>query len=215
MNAISKLSAIMIGLIIGLSISGIAYAHWQETLYIDGTVYSGELDWEYWDYYNENNINPTFTHDDHGIDPDWDKDVASNTGTFSDSDFDGDPDTMTLTINNAYPQYHDHISFWVHCNGNIPLKIWKADILDAGGNIVETLDENNPSPGWVPIDIGGTSDPDIEIKLGNGWSTQMHYCDEHDFSFGFKVLQTAPEDATLTFSIQLVAIQFNLYDDNV
>lgn len=215
MNNVSKISALLIGLVIALGFSGIAYAHWQETLYIDGTVYSGELDWEYWDEYKENNIDPTFTQDDHGIDPDWDKDVASTTGTFSDTDGDGDPDTMTITINNAYPQYHNHISFWVHCNGNIPLKIWKAEILDNNDNVIATLDCYNPSPGWVPLDLDGTIDPDIEIKIGNGWGTQMHFCDEHDFSFSIKVMQTAPEDAILTFSIQLVAIQYNLYSDYV
>ena len=63
----------------------------------------------------------------------------------------------------------------------------------------------------VDLDLGGSSDPDIHVWYGNHWGTQMHPGDEIDISFKFWIYQEAPEGETLTFEIQLIGIQWNLY----
>lgn len=205
-----KLATLFIVSIMALAGASVGYAMWSETLYIDGWVQTGEVDWEYWNYWTQSNIDPTFTHDDHGIDPDFTKDVASNSGTFIDSDGDGDPDTMQLTILNAYPLYHDHISFWVHCNGNIPIHIWKVIFRDSSGNEIETLYQT----GNVYLDLSGPNgipdgEYDILILWGNSFGTQLHFCDSTDMSFGFVIQQPAPQGKTMTFTIEIVAGQYN------
>jgi hypothetical protein len=206
-----KTSIIFLASIITLAMSGATYALWYEDLYISTYIDTGEVDWEYWNYWTESNIDPTFTHDDHGIDPDFTKDVASTTGWFTDEDGDGDPETMHVTILNAYPYYHNHISFWVHCNGNIPIHIWKVVFRDSVDNEILTIYESDDD---IYLDLSGPNDvpdglPDIRVLWGDNFGKQLHYCDSADMSFGFIIQQTAPQGKTFTFTIEIVAGQYN------
>ena len=116
------------------------------------------------------------------------------------------PHSMTVTLDNAYPYYFDHIAFVVHGLGTIPLKIWKVNFW-SDDTLVKTLYAN----GYVYLNLDGDGAYDLELWWGDGWGTQLHYCDPHDISFELLVLQPAPQNATLTFTIQLVGIQWNEY----
>ena len=177
--------------------TGAGYALWSETLYIDGTVNTGEVDWEWW-----NDIfpgeEPYATSQDTGTDPSWDKDVASTETDFEDTDGDGDYDLFLVTVDNAYPGYWNHLSTWVHCNGTVPIIIEGATLTYNGDDYLL------PDGVWVITDDGV-----MRFKWGNNTGDQLHFCDERNMSFTFQVLQPAPQDSTLLFTISLVAVQWN------
>jgi hypothetical protein len=208
---LGKLGIAFLAVALALALTGAGFAHWQETLHVEGTVETGELDWEFLNppfSAGENPHPPALTCDDVGTDPDYDKDVASTVGVFSDSDADGDYDLLTLTIDHAYPCYHNHCAFWVHCNGSVPLIVERVNFL-----VDDTVVESLTAPGWVELDLGGTADADISMYWGDNFGVggQMHFCDYRDMSFSLHILQEAPQGETLTFSIQLVGVQWNEY----
>jgi len=89
-----------------LSLAGLAYAHWVDTLFINGTINTGSI-----------NVKYTYVAcSDTGIDPGYNKDIANCTTTIS-----ADGKTFLFTINNAYPSYH----FWLTVNvtnlGTVPV----------------------------------------------------------------------------------------------
>ena len=61
------------------------------------------------------------------------------------------------------------------------------------------------------LDLDGNDQDDLEIWWGNPLGTQLHYCNRYERSFRLLVLQPAPQDETLHFTIELVAIQWNEY----
>ena len=202
-----KIGLLCLALVLALGALGVGFATWTDTLYIDGTVNTGTVSWE---FYGNPAVDPvpppSITQDDHGIDPGHTKDVGSTSATFTDSDNDGDLDTMNLLIDNAYPCYNNHVGFWLHCNGSVPLVIQKVIISDAD----ETYELT--ATGIVDLDLNGNGTTDIKIAWGNGFGTQLHYCEWVNMSFGFHIVQDddpAIQGQTLSFTIELVGVQYN------
>jgi hypothetical protein len=218
-SRIAKTMVIFIACIIALAMSGATYALWSEELHLDIDIQTGEVDWEFWhpSWYITPGVPefPLFIHGDTGIDPGWTKDVGSNWANFFDADGDGDFDTMHLVFENVYPYYQDHFAFAVHCNGDIPIHIWKVEFTNLDGSIIyETIYEN----GNIFLDIGGPDgddipdgEADIFIWWGDNFGTQMHYCDSVDISFNVNILQPCPQGANLQFLINVVSCQYNEY----
>jgi len=207
-----RITAMLLMLLLSLTLTGIAYALWSESLTISGTVDTSELDWEL--------VQGTIIHLDQGNDHNasWypergfeqlDKDAGSTTVNPVDSDGDGDLDTMVVTLYNVYPWYGEHIAFEVHNNGEIPLRIWKVVFKDASGTVLYEMYETEEYA--IPLDLNGDGKADIAIWWGNNFGEQLHPCSSRDISFDMTVLQDAPQGQTLTFTIEYVAIQWNEY----
>ncbi|MEM1628456.1 MAG: hypothetical protein QXP02_03440 [Desulfurococcaceae archaeon] len=217
MNKILGFSAIIL-----ISLSAIlALAMWSETLRVNSSISTGEVDWEI--------VSGTVIYlDACGLQPgygvfrgnDWnatylplpgavqlDKDVGCADVTLIDSDGDGDYDTMNVTLHNVYPWYYTHIAFKVHNDGTIPIKIWRI-IID--GQEFYELNEQELQQG-VELELTGDDKPDLLIWWGNNFGVQLHPCQSADISFDVTVLQDAPQSSTLTFTVQLEAIQWNEY----
>lgn len=204
-----KLLTIPLLLVIALAIIGSAYALWSQSIYIEGTAESGEVDWE---------LVPGYIHQlDRGND--WNasyypemgfeqlnKDVGNTTVTQIDSDGDGDLDTIIVILTNVYPWYGEHIVFAVHCTGSIPIKIWKVVFKVDGTVIAEIYNRTT-----TLLDLNGDGYADISIWWGNNFGEQLHHCDSANISFDIIVLQDCPQGETLTFTVELVAIQWNEY----
>jgi len=208
-----KLMTIPIVLMLALLIMGFAYAHWSQTLYIEGTAESGELDWELvgWscldqgvDWHCRDGFAgppPYFWLDPKG------KDVGSQELIPHDTDEDGDYDTLEFNLYNVYPSYFTSVSVYVHNCGTIPLIIDKVIIKD---DITVEI-RKVPAP-LVQLDLNGDGKKDIEILWGNNFGVQLEPCESSpEISFWVHILQDAPQGATLEFTIELVAIQWNLY----
>jgi len=203
-----KLIAIPITMVATLLLIGFVYAHWSETLMINGTVNTSELDWEFvsGSIIHKDPADPATN--DWNCDPGFDdvhqigKNVGYTTCELVDTDNDGDLDTMKVTLENVYPCYYEHIAFEVHNNGKIPLKIWKVVI---NGHEFYGL------PIYIKLDLNNDGKDDIEMTWGDNFGQQMEPCDTVDISFKIHVLQGAPQGASLSFTIQLIAIQWNEY----
>lgn len=202
---LGKFGTVFLALALALSLTGAGFAAWTDNLTIEGTVTTGELEWELMGPVTQadlgNDQNCFFDLYDGTWVP-MDKDVGSTTVVIT------DPHNMTVTLNNTYPYYGNHIAFKVHGLGNIPLKIWKVNFW-SDGVLEQTLYAND----YVYLDLDDDGKNDLELWWGDGWGAQLHDCDKYDISFELLVLQPAPQNQTdnLTFTIELVGIQWNEY----
>lgn len=195
-------------LMVALAGIGVGYAHWSQTLTIEGTVNTGELDWEFWSGVSIDPQTPETLdwHCNDGftvppIPPFWqgDKNVGYTTTVLVDTDLDGDFDRLEVALHNVYPSYFNDISYWVHNNGSIPLIIDRV-IIDG---------QEFTAPFYVSLDLNGDALDDVEIQYGNNFGDQLEPCDFREISFWIHVLQAAPQGESLTFTMELVAIQWN------
>lgn len=104
-------------LMISLALTGVAFAHWTETLYINGTVNTGTFDAE------------LSVGEGYDTEPE-EKDVSSISGELSE-----DKNTITVTITNAYPCINYYLPIDLHCVGSVPLII--QEIYIDRGNLPE------------------------------------------------------------------------------
>jgi len=200
--------------LVTLAIVGFAYAHWSEKLWLNGTVNTGELDWEFivascLDDGVDYHCNDGFV----GVPPYWKDPDGKNIGwqvlTLVDNDNDGDNETLLINLCNVYPSYFTSISFYVHNCGTIPLMVDRA-LIKNSTHVVAVIREV-PAP-VVKLDLNGDGKNDIEILYGNNFGVQIDPCDTSpEFSFWIHVLQDAPQGATLSFSIEVVAVNWNEY----
>lgn len=195
-----KITALFLVSVIALAGTSVGYAMWSESLYIDGYVETGELDWEFtWAFPTPEPNGIDWTCDPgfqniRAVDPP--KDVGSIGTNLVDTDGDGDYDTVEITLSNVYPCYFQSISMEYHINGNIALII---DHWDVDG---------------VPVDAGYTItilNGAIEIMILDGVGTQMHPGQNGESSLRIHVLQPADEGTTYTFTVSVTGVQYNEY----
>ncbi|MBA7566769.1 hypothetical protein ES708_08465 [subsurface metagenome] len=217
-----KFGILCLALVIALGTLGVGYAAWTDTIYIDGTVNTGEVclsiqpgtfeevggcpdkEWSGWVYDGFSDSCPDGYHfGSISVVPEG-KCVASV--TFNPIlDADDNITTLEVTIHDAYPHFVADISFYV-CNcGTIPIKI-KAPVI--------------------------TQSPYLLIEYGNNIGVQLHpdVCKEisfkvgvvqHEGYFGYATPDSwivddpaaplTPMDDTLTFTIEIEGIQWNEY----
>jgi len=124
---ISKITVLFIASIIALAGIGTAYAHWEQTIYIDGTVETGDM---------EVIIVPGSPSDtDNGIDPNYDKDVADTIIVIDPNN----PHRAILTITNAYPCYEVYWHMTLRNIGTIPVKL-QSIVVDNPGDPCITVE---------------------------------------------------------------------------
>ena len=202
-----RIGIICLALVLSLGVLGVGYAAWTDTLTISGTVTTGDVEWEIQGPIINGDpptpgsldLNCFFDLYD-GVWVVMDKDVGSTSVNIT------DPHTMTVTVDNAYPYYGNHIAFKVHGLGSIPLRIWKVNFL-VDNTVVKTL----YAIGYVYLDLDGNGENDLQLWWGNNFGVQMHYCDKGDMSFELLILQPAPQNEELTFTIELIGIQWDEY----
>jgi len=204
-HKINKMAALFVVAIFALSGLGMAYAAWTDTITIDGTVQTGELKWEF--------QGPVIQYDS-GFDPNCFFDLYDGTWVTMDKDvastqisIDADTQFMTVTVDNAYPYYGNHIAFKAHGLGSIPLRIWKVNFW-YNGNIIETIYDHDQ---YIYLDFDGDGADDFQIWWGNHFGSQLHFCSKVDISFEILVLQPCQQSQTYIFDIELVGIQWNEY----
>ncbi len=217
-----KIGMLLLVLLLALGGLGVGFAKWSEPLYINGTVNTGELDWEITncsmlDTFAPPPYHPTETPDYtchpgfeydpvHGYYWQLDKNVGWGEQELVDSDDDGDNDTLEVTLHNAYPCYFNSVSFYVRNNGTIPLIIEKA--------VIDSTEIYSTPADPVQIDCTGDGYADVEILWGDHLGTQLEPGDPPvEISFWMHVLQEAPENADLHFTIELVGVQWNKYGE--
>jgi len=204
---LGKFGTIFLAVALCLALTGAGFAAWTDNLTIEGTVTTGDLEWE---------LQGPITNADTGLDQNcffdletgnWvlmDKDVGSTALALEAAEH---PHTMTVTIDNAYPYYGNHIAFKLHGLGTIPLKFWKINYY-VDGILVDTSYVEDE---YVYLDFDGDAQYDLEVWYGNHLGWQFHNCTKADVSFELLILQPAPQNDSLKFTIEFVGIQWNEY----
>jgi hypothetical protein len=187
--------------LISLAIMGFTYAHWSETLWLNGTVTTGTLCAEFVDVSNKD-LGLDWNCDN-GINKYWqiDKDIGNTTVYIVE---DGEcPNTIEVIMDKVYPCYYENIEMHVHNCGTIPWKIIRV-------NFTTPYEQKSiTGAGYLTLDMSGDGKPDVEIKWGNSFGMQVDPCTEIELSFKIHVLQDAPEDTTMTFTITIIMINWN------
>lgn len=178
-------------LVIALALLGVGYALWSETLTIEGSVQTGEVDVQFSTY------DPVECVDDNGTltcpEPAEKADAANCTvewlGPDGDSQGDDGSDLLKVTVTGMYPSYHCKVRFDVTSTGNVPVHVW---LPEATGTI----------PEWVAADFDCYEDG---VQLHQGDSTGVCAIDIHFTN------DQAPEENSgpFTFGWTILATQFN------
>lgn len=154
----AKLGAIFLISIIALAGVGVGYAHWQETLYIDGTVNTGNLDVE-WSFTYTND--PCTDVNDPGLiniveetfeGPDGYTDIYALTGKYT--TYEKDVTCVSMEITDDYPDLP---------TGTEPLNKILIVIDSAYPSYAPVIQFNAKNVGTIPVHIDGFTieyDPD-------------------------------------------------------
>jgi predicted ribosomally synthesized peptide with SipW-like signal peptide len=197
-----KLGLLCLVLFLVLGALGVSYAYWTETLTINGTVNTGELDWEFIagtaiqrDNGNDVTTNEyllTFTQHDYDV-------GHSDNPILISSDMDTDFDTMNINILNAYPGYANRYDVDAYNNGTIPLIIKGAKVIydgkeyPLGNNVVVTTDDGafKFRCGFYPGTIMNPGDEPVTIR------------------FTLLVLDGIEYEQNYSFTVKIDAVQFS------
>ena len=110
----AKATTMLLSALLLAAIVGVGYAMWSETLRVNITVNTGEVDVEF----------SNWSCNDVGIDPGKDKDVASCSVVAEDWDDEGDVIKLLVTIENGYPCYYANITLTIDNIGTVPVKLY-------------------------------------------------------------------------------------------
>jgi len=180
----SRVAGLFAVVLIALAVLGFSYAWWTETLTIDGTITTGELDVEFLDVAS----NDADTAND-PIMVDGQRQwttvhVATCTAVGEDGpDEDGDLSKITVTITNAYPCYYPQVTFKIKNGGTIPAKV---------ASITST------APPAVSVVLSGIS---VGQEIAAGASV--------DCTLDIHITEGADEGSSYTFSVTIEFGQFN------
>ncbi|RLG56692.1 MAG: hypothetical protein DRN83_03420 [Hadesarchaea archaeon] len=181
---------IFTAVIVILGMTGIAYAHWSETLYISGTVKTGELNARW------------------SAGPSWDTEPPEKDVSFIECYLDPEDETghtLIVEVKNAYPSIHYYQLIDLHNTGTIPLHVWSVDIDDGempDGTTIEILDVDDVD---IPDEFQDyvTSDLDIEP------CEQIHPGETAYGVIHVHLPQSAGQGAEYSFSATLITVQWN------
>ncbi|MEN3034974.1 MAG: hypothetical protein ABC537_01600 [Candidatus Methanosuratincola sp.] len=205
-----KLVLIPAALVVALFAFSLTYGLWFQTLYVDGTVNTGYLEWKIVDQFtsdggnqSDRSIMPGFEGDSFVV-PEG-KDVGHTYCVIAD-----DGMSATFTMNNTYPCYLAMFSVYFRNTGTVPIHIEYIEFYDGDGNLIVNYTYPNTKLEDFAVDLTGDGLPDIEILWLDELGEQIHPGDRsNEYSWWVHVLQTAPEGATLQYKIRLYAVQWN------
>ncbi|MFC1872040.1 hypothetical protein ACFLYF_06580, partial [Chloroflexota bacterium] len=192
-----KFGFLALVLVLLLGSLGVGYAAWTDTIYIDGTVSTGEVCVKFGpsisidDSFCYNHIDPPYLNQPY----DWnstpgvnfpgrayqvDKNVACAFYQLNDAH-----DLLTLTFDNVYPYYYNHTSFWV-CNcGTVPVKIQKFVFRNAAGEIIGTVEKGSTNASkFMEFDLDNNGTLDFQVQWGDDSGDQLEPEGCADVSFG-------------------------------
>ena len=181
MNRTKLFSLSALALIV-VSVGAIA-AMWSESLWINVTVSTGEVDVE-WSAWNRSDNGPDPQAP--GFDNSEGKDVAQCIVTPEIYDEEDQVIKLNVTITNAYPGYAPTLELLVDNVGTIPVKLYNYSVT-AGGDYCGEISFNFLTPNSTQIHPGGNSTYEIQIVI----------------------LQPAQYNSTYTFEISLTFAQWN------
>ena len=148
-----KTGLIALAIVLALGVMGAALAQWNETLTIDGTVNTGELDVQFsaqksnddgdqldpsvcgtWTGTTDPNNTTNWTWTGTRYAYDVGSTTCELTQVGSTDPNDGGMNTMTITVDNAYPCYYGNVAFTIDNIGTIPVHIESIKLISISKN---------------------------------------------------------------------------------
>jgi hypothetical protein len=130
-------------LLIALATLGLAYGFWTDTLFINGSAQTGELDVEFWGAWEDGN---------------------PPAGGVCTGSIDPEGSVWTVTITNAYPGYGCDLGVNVHNNGTIPVKIQPPTLVSNDSPWPPVVTAYYPAN--KVLQVGPVSNPDSLAAIG-------------------------------------------------
>ena len=224
-----KIGILALVLVSAFGALGIGYAHWSDTVYVDGTVEMGSLTLAFdfvepplcQEYYRDPSTGAL-------IEGEWlDKEVGDVDCSYDDYIEDVHSlkegyKKLTILVSNAYPQYIVHTTFKLHNIGTIPLNVCEYIITgekrDSTGAVVYNLlwyDPDGDYIGSLYEDVNGNGVVDagdlevINLEITNALPYQIDPCNTNKAQIDMEFKQDAEECHTYTIDVTIVAIQWN------
>jgi len=185
-----------VALLLALGISGLAYAHWSQTIYIEGSVETGtvcvgwvDVDYEDYEYLG--------------------KDVGKVDARLEDlkGTHNGDNiyETLVVELDNVYPSYEAWIYVEIANGGSIPVNLVDCDIepVSDPDNLLRFVDC------W--IDDGDWPDYPQLDPCQTAWAVIGIHILQEVWNDDLGEYENCPQDATATFAGYLTFVQWN-YD---
>jgi len=201
---VRKLVPLFLIPVIVLAMTGVAYAMWYETLKVNVTVNTGEVDVEW----------SSWSCTDTGTDPGYDKDVGSCSVIAGDYDEEGDVIKLNITLSNTYPCYNVTIYGKVDNIGTIPVEPYRFFLDNNHNGVYDEGDTAITTDTMYTPDLDGDGKNDVEFMV---YLYDDHACDgtqidpnDYDtYGIVIHVLQDASENATYTLHLAFVFAQWN------
>ncbi|GAG82037.1 unnamed protein product, partial [marine sediment metagenome] len=148
----TKTGIVCLALLLALGAMGVGYAQWSDTVFISGTVETGE--------FSSGFIACSTNDPPNTIDPGKDKDVGSATAELASPENDG-WEEVVVTITNAYPCYQCQVYVTVQNHGTVPAQIDTVTITSPPEVTVTDIDALI----GVVLDPGETVDGTVSVHL--------------------------------------------------
>jgi hypothetical protein len=219
-----KMLALPVVVVLAVSLFGLAYAHWSDMVYIEGTAEMGSLTLAF-DYFE-----PPLC-EEYYVDPvtgvlvpgEWlGKEVGECDSWFDELIEDVHTEKlgykkMYVTVTNAYPQYNVHFVFKVHNIGTIPIHIVDFQFWDPTGQLEFMWivpPPGTPAEGLFWKDFNGNQVYDageeiINLNVVNFVCTQLEPCEATKGEIDIDFKQPAEECHTYTFVAEMLGVQWN------
>ena len=107
-----KIVLLCLAVVVALGGMGVGYALWSDSLYLEGTINTGEVD----------TCIISIASDDVGLDPGYPKDVATTVVDIVDCK------TATITVTDGYPCYENWVHFTTAILGTVPVRLQAINI---------------------------------------------------------------------------------------
>jgi predicted ribosomally synthesized peptide with SipW-like signal peptide len=154
----SKVAGLFAFVLIALAVVGFSYAWWTETLTIQGSVATGELDVGF-----TNNATQC-------------SEYITCKALLVDTDSDGDYDKVDVTVNNAYPCGWCNVTFDIQNLGTIPAKIGTPVLeFTATALSVSLTDTSGATIEGQTISVGGFLSCKLTIHVEQGADENKSY----------------------------------------
>ena len=187
-----KIIGVFAALMVALAMTGVAYACWSQTIFIEGTVETGYVCVGWSDVYTEDEWNVT---KDVGEIDAW---LEDQKGWHIDTPI---YETLVVELSNVYPSYEAYIEVDISNGGTIPV-----DLVDFGLYPVSDPDELLRFVNWYINYVDWPGCPQIDPCQTVTVGVYIHIMQE---IWDGEEWVTCPQDATATFAGYLTFNQWN------
>ena len=220
------IAALFLVLTLVIAFSGIVYALWSETLYINAEIETGTVDADF-DVAVCNDQYPNLDPSERGS---WNY----NTMTWSGFRYDKDvanctvsgvgTKTLTVSIENAYPCYYSSVAFNITNTGTIPVKVKSIKLTEISNKTHVWVDGVNftavnlvpcttyyvdADAGIVSTKLSSGTDFSIHLSTPLNLYVQIDPDQELSGDLSVHIEQGAAENSCYDFKIEIVVAQWN------